>query len=96
MNDYHSRCATDDSRIGVALGEYQAGNVGVSRVEICSRERPAVSIVAQWLAGATEAPLAIDAPLGWPASLARALGGHPVGAAVTDGLRGQCHITVVI
>jgi predicted RNase H-like nuclease len=59
-------CASDDSRIGVALGEYQAGIDRVSRVEICSRERTAVTIVAKWLAGATEALVAIDAPLGWP------------------------------
>lgn len=76
-------CATDESKIGVALGEYHAGSVRVSCVEICSRDRPVVSIVAKWLAGATEALLAIDAPLGWPASLARALSGHKSGDALT-------------
>jgi predicted RNase H-like nuclease len=75
-------CATDDSKIGVALGEYQAGNVLVSGVEICSRERPAVSVVANWLAGAPEALVAIDAPLGWPVSLARALRDHKAGDAL--------------
>lgn len=72
-------CATEDARIGVALGQYEAGNVRVSRVEVCSRERPAVSIVAEWLAGATQALLAIDAPLGWPAPLASVLVGHKAG-----------------
>lgn len=75
-------CATDDSRIGVALGEYQAGNVRVSRVEICSWERPAVSVIGEWLAGAREALLAIDAPLGWPAPLAHALRRHKAGDAL--------------
>jgi hypothetical protein len=75
-------CATDGSRIGVALGEYQAGNVRVSAVEICSRERTAVFVIAKWLAGAPEALVAIDAPLGWPVSLARALGDHKAGDAL--------------
>lgn len=76
-------CATDNSRIGVALGEYEAEIVSVSRFEICSRARPAVSIVGEWLAGATQALLAVDAPLGWPTPLARALCGHNAGDAIS-------------
>lgn len=76
-------CATDDSRIGVALGEYKEGNVRVSDVEVCAGERSAVFIMAEWLTGATEALLAIDAPFGWPASLARALVCHKAGDALT-------------
>lgn len=76
-------CATNGSRIGVAVGEYQAGNLGVSYVDVCSRYRPAVSVIAECIAGASDALLAIDAPLGWPASLARALGGHKAGDALT-------------
>jgi hypothetical protein len=69
-------CSTEDSRISVALGEYHDGNIRVTEVQICARERSAVSIVAKWLTGVTDALLAIDAPLGWPASSARALSGH--------------------
>lgn len=76
-------CATDDRRIGVALGEYRAGQLEVSRVEVCSLQHPAASVVAEWLGGVTDALLSIDAPLGWPASLARALGGHKAGDELT-------------
>ena len=76
-------CATDDARIGVALGEYSDGKVDALDVDICSAERSAVSIVAGWLAGASHALLAIDAPLGWPAPLARALISHKAGDAIS-------------
>ena len=75
-------CATEDAKIGVALGDYRDGHVSVSRVELCSREKSASSVAAGWLAGATDALLAIDAPLGWPAALATALTGHKAGDAL--------------
>jgi predicted RNase H-like nuclease len=72
-------CATNHSDVGVALGEYEAGAVCVSKVEVCSRQRSAVAIVAEWLDGEVPALLAIDAPLGWPAAFARALVDHHAG-----------------
>jgi hypothetical protein len=72
-------CATDESRIGVAQGDYEAGHIQVVRFESCSPDRPAASTVAEWFVGAREVILAIDAPLGWPVSLARALDGHKAG-----------------
>lgn len=76
-------CATEDSKVGVALGEYEAGAIRVLAVEVCSRERPAASIMTTWLAGATQALLAIDAPLGWPSQLACSLSGHQAGATIS-------------
>jgi len=73
-------CATEDSKVGIALGEYQAGRLVVTRAEAGSRERSPVATVARWLEGATDALLAIDAPLGWPAPLARVLHHHNAGA----------------
>ena len=75
-------CATDDSKIGVALGEYEAGHIRVLHIELCSRARPAVSVISEWLDETQAALLAIDAPLGWPAPLARALRRHSAGDAL--------------
>jgi Protein of unknown function (DUF429) len=44
-------------------------------------ESPAASI-AQWIAGAERFVLAFDAPLGWPAGLASAIGAHEAGTAI--------------
>jgi len=76
-------CATDDSKVGIALGVCEAGNLRVLRVEICSRERHAAIVAAEWLAGASEGLVAIDAPLGWPTSLVAALANHSAGSAIT-------------
>ena len=64
-------CATDESNIGVALGAYEPGSFLVSEVAICSPARSAASVVSAWLDGVQDALLAIDAPLGWPATLGR-------------------------
>src|SRR6516164_5450824 len=76
-------CATEDAKIGLALGEYESASVLVSTVQVCSRERRAASTIAGWLAGATDALLAIDAPLGWPISLGRVLANHKAGEALS-------------
>ena len=53
-------CATDDSKVGIALGVCEAGNLRVLSVEVCSRERHAAIVAAEWLEGASEALVAID------------------------------------
>ena len=60
-------CATDDERIGLALGEQDAGVMRVTHVAVCSRERTAATTIAKWLSGSQRGLLAVDAPLGWPA-----------------------------
>jgi hypothetical protein len=76
-------CATDDARIGLALGEYQGSVVRVLTVEVCSRDRKAASIISEWLDGVPEAVVAIDAPLGWPVALARSLITHTAGESLS-------------
>jgi hypothetical protein len=75
-------CATDDERIGLALGERDAGVMRVTHVTACSRERTAAATVAEWLSGSQCGLLAIDAPLGWPAGLRTALETHKAGDAI--------------
>lgn len=75
-------CATEDSKVGLALGKYDAGAIKVLAIEICSRERTAASVITTWLDGAEDALLAIDAPLGWPLQLAGSLSSHQAGATI--------------
>ena len=73
-------CATEDSKVGLALAEYHGGDVTLRDATMCSRTRSVATTVAGWLR-ASESPalLAIDAPLGWPASMGRALDNHRAG-----------------
>jgi len=72
-------CATDSTRVGLALGEWRNGCVSVQRFQICGR-RPPAEIIVEWIA-ARDRPLllALDAPLGWPAPLGETLASHAAG-----------------
>ncbi len=68
--------ATDDVRTAVARGIANGGEVRVEEV----LGRWSADRVAAWIRSAgPRVLLAIDAPLGWPRDLARALGGHNAG-----------------
>jgi predicted RNase H-like nuclease len=77
-------CATEDKRVGLALGRLEGGRLYVDRVCTCSPAGPARCTVAEWVRG-TSAPtlLAIDAPLGWPAQMGRVLHDHRAGSAIS-------------
>jgi predicted RNase H-like nuclease len=76
-------CATDDARVGLALGSLEGARVNVERAVLCTRKDSALATIASWLSPAEEPTLlAIDAPLGWPAPLARALIEHRAGQAI--------------
>ena len=74
-------CATDDSKIGVALGFVDGNQVDLLEVMACSRSRTASSAISEWLSkvGPRRVLIAIDAPLGWPAPLAASLADHAAG-----------------
>ena len=78
-------CATDPRRVGLAFGRYEEGRTSVEEVTLGTRALPPVEVVAPWL---RDAPgpvlLALDAPLGWPAPLGRALGSHRAGDPLED------------
>jgi len=75
-------CATQPNKVGLALGELDGDGV---RIKACCtgnpKEAPA-SIVCSWLKPGETALLALDAPLGWPLAIGRALAGHQAGAAM--------------
>jgi hypothetical protein len=75
-------CATQPNKVGLALGALDGDGV---RIKACCtgnpKEAPA-SIVCSWLKPGETALLALDAPLGWPLAIGRALAGHQAGAAM--------------
>ena len=76
--------ASDFSRFGYAIGHYEHGRVRIKQaglVDVPGKENALVSIVAPALRAAPGALIAIDAPLGWPASLAAELSTHRAGEA---------------
>ena len=78
-------CATDDAKVGAALGKWRDGALSVQRVTLCDRLAPAV-VVRGWLGKADEPVLlALDAPLGWRAPLAQTLVRHRAGDELSAG-----------
>jgi len=73
-------CAADDANVGVALARWTEHSCDVQEVRLCGRDCSPTFVIAPWLAAAqTAAIIAIDAPLGWPASLSSALLNHSAG-----------------
>lgn len=72
-------CATDERKIGLALGEYAAAGLSVLSIKECSAKQSAALQVCDWLTEHPATLLALDAPLGWPEGLGQALGRHVAG-----------------
>jgi hypothetical protein len=72
-------CATDHSKVGIATGGYSDGVLTVTAVALCSKERDAASIAADWMLDCELAIVGIDAPLGWPKPLSDNLISHFAG-----------------
>jgi predicted nuclease with RNAse H fold len=76
-------CATEDTKIGIALGWVTDGVLEIDRAHLCNKEQSAARTVAGWLKETPEPTLiAVDAPLGWPSALSRDLQIHRAGAAL--------------
>jgi predicted RNase H-like nuclease len=74
-------CAVNPANVGLALGHFANGSVRVQKIVRGSSEPDLPGIIARWLYERLTGPalLALDAPLGWPAPLARALPDHRAG-----------------
>jgi predicted RNase H-like nuclease len=74
-------CATVNEKVGLARGFFDEQRVRVQEATLCTRELSAAKRVADWVRSSAEVPvlIAIDAPLGWPAPMAKALGTHRAG-----------------
>jgi hypothetical protein len=78
-------CATDPSKVGLALGEFRDGKTRLMGAQLGGRDPSIVQTVAGWIRGREPVLLALDAPLGWPAPLGAALVQHVAG----EPLRGE-------
>lgn len=77
-------CATEDAKIGIALGWVTDGVLEIDRAHLCNKEQSAARTVAGWIKEHPEPTLiAVDAPLGWPSALSRDLQTHRAGTALT-------------
>jgi hypothetical protein len=72
-------CATQDTRVGLALASAGPEGCIVRFAGGCSGERALAQEVAQLLTDSPRALLAFDAPLGWPRPMGEALSGHRAG-----------------
>lgn len=73
-------CSTDESKVGLAAAWHTSLGLQLAGVAGASATVPAVSTICQWLDGVTDPVLlALDAPLGWPKSLAASLQSHVAG-----------------
>jgi len=75
-------CAVSAKRTGLALGVFKRGRVQVTEAEIGETHDSILRVVAEWIEGAKNPLIAMDAPLGWPVELARVLHSHQSGAPV--------------
>jgi hypothetical protein len=75
-------CATDAARVGRCVAVERAGQCHVNFVDAGSNQEDVADKVASWLASATKALLALDAPLGWPCPMGEALASHQAGQAI--------------
>ena len=80
-------CATQPNKVGLALGEHDGEVVRIRACLTGSPKHQPAAIVSHWLEQADTALLALDAPLGWPLALGKALAAHQAG----DGMGAVAH-----
>lgn len=73
-------CSTDDRKVGLARGHFDERCAHIEDLPERSEGKP-VDIIADWIIQYKNTPilLALDAPLGWPSSLAEVLRCHRAG-----------------
>lgn len=75
-------CATDQKKIGVSFAVSSETKLVVECAHICSNDRTVVAEVVRRLESSTRVLIALDAPLGWPESMGKALSAHQAGEAL--------------
>lgn len=76
-------CATKPSRVGLARARKSASGWELEEVCTGTRSPTPAEVVTEWIScGPEPILLALDAPLGWPVELGRALAAHHAGAAL--------------
>lgn len=72
-------CATDPRKIGLALGSWADGITTITEAETEKSHDLITAQLSNWVAQAPRTLIALDAPLGWPVDLAKALADHQAG-----------------
>jgi predicted nuclease with RNAse H fold len=72
-------CATEDKKIGLARGKLAEGRAEISEALSNFRAGEVLPTLRRWIDPNTPTLLAIDAPLGWPEEMGRALVSHKAG-----------------
>jgi predicted RNase H-like nuclease len=72
-------CAVQAQNVGLAKGSYTNGHISIEQALIAAKERPPIETILEWIPAASATLIALDAPLGWPASLGEALHVHRAG-----------------
>ena len=73
-------CATDPKSVGLALASFSSSGSVIEHLQMGSSTTLPIDVVTKWIERSTQPTLfAIDAPLGWPVPLARALQNHVAG-----------------
>ena len=72
-------CATDVTKIGLALGELDGDKPKLWEVAVGQRGDSMSEMIARWTRGIGGVLLAFDAPLGWPKAMAETLPQHRAG-----------------
>ncbi|MGR9074455.1 MAG: DUF429 domain-containing protein, partial [Gammaproteobacteria bacterium] len=75
-------CATDRKNVGLARGYLSGNRLVVDRLAKPEKNVSIASLVSGWIGDFEKTLLAIDAPLGWPASMGRQLAGHSAGGVI--------------
>lgn len=75
-------CATDPRKVGLARGAMTGATLRLVECIVGRSAEHLIGSIAEWASGDAPVLLAMDAPLGWPAPLAKALQAHDAGAAV--------------
>ena len=72
-------CATQEARRGLAYGLLKDSKLTITDVAFCSSVNPSQKIISNWLNRTRFTLLALDAPLGWPATMSQKLASHKAG-----------------
>lgn len=75
-------CATQPRKTGLALARWSGGVLRLEAARRASPTEPPAAILGGWMDTPEPVLLCLDAPLGWPSSLASELAGHQAGAGI--------------
>jgi hypothetical protein len=75
-------CATQAKKVGLARAIRHGDVFRVVEATACRGLQTPLEILESWMDGNQRALIALDAPLGWPSALSRALSSHSAGKAI--------------